>query len=277
MARDLLGLGPGGYGLLLAGVGAGAILGAAALPRARALLSVNGVVAGASLAFALACLGIAWLRSLPLVAGSLMLAGTAWITALASLNGAAQSVLPGWVRSRGMALYQLVLQGGQALGAAAWGLLAQRSDSRLAFTVMAAGLGAGLLAAARWPLRPSGDLDLRLYASGEPAVVLDPRPGAGPVLVTVEYRVAVEDQAAFRAVMRKVGRARRRTGAERWGLFQDGADPELLVETFLVPTWEEHLRQHAERMTVTDRRSAEEARSFMVEGREPRVRHLFFA
>jgi MFS family permease len=278
VAREGLGLGAGGYGLLLGGVGVGAILGAFVLPPARGLLSVNQLVAVASLAFALGCLCLAWLPSLPLVAAALILVGMAWITVLASLNGSAQNVLPAWVRSRGMALYQLVLQGGQALGAVAWGLLAQRSDARVAFAVIAGGLATGVVGAWRWPLRPLGDLDLRLYSAGDPPfVALDPRPDAGPVLVTVEYRVRLEDQEAFKAAMHRVGRTRRRTGAERWGLFQDGTDPEILLETFLVPTWEEHLRQHLERTTVADRLYAEQARSYQVEGTEPRVRHLFFA
>jgi quinol monooxygenase YgiN len=176
-----------------------------------------------------------------------------------------------------MAVYLLVFQAGQALGALVWGVVAQRSDTRLAFTAMAAGLAAGLAGARRWRLRPLGDLDLTPHAWPEPQLAFEPNPRAGPVLVTVEYRVPPERQEGFREAMTRVARARRRTGAERWALYQDGADPEAFVETYVVPTWEEHLRQHTERPTVTDRRFIDEARSFQVDGGEPRVRHLFFA
>jgi hypothetical protein len=74
-----------------------------------------------------------------------------------------------------------------------------------------------------------------------------------------------------------VGRARRRSGGERWGLFQDGADPERFVEAYLVGTWEEHLRQHQERTTQTDRLFEERALELVAEGTEPRVEHLLWA
>ena len=48
-----------------------------------------------------------------------------------------------------------------------------------------------------------------------------------------------------------VGRARRRTGAVRWSVYRDAERPERFIEMFIVPTWQEHVRQH-ERRTVTD-------------------------
>ena len=38
---------------------------------------------------------------------------------------------------------------------------------------------------------------------------------------------------------------RRREGAVRWDLFRDLADSDRYLETFLVPSWAEHMRQHA--------------------------------
>jgi ABC-type siderophore export system fused ATPase/permease subunit len=73
--------------------------------------------------------------------------------------------------------------------------------------------------------------------------------------------------------MQAVGRTRRRSGATRWTLFQDAADPDHFVETFIVPSWEEHLRQH-ERITVADRRFEERAHSLLADGQAPRVTHL---
>ena len=60
--------------------------------------------------------------------------------------------------------------------------------------------------------------------------------------------------------MRKVGRVRRRTGARRWGLWHDPASPERFLETFVVDSWEEHLRQH-QRVTATDRALEDAARA----------------
>ena len=97
------------------------------------------------------------------------------------------------------------------------------------------------------------------------------------MLVRVEYRVPAERQDEFREVMRRLGRSRRRTGAERWSLFQDASDPERFVESYVVRSWEEHMRQHYERLTKLDEAIEQRARSLVVDGHEPRVEHLLFA
>ena len=92
-------------------------------------------------------------------------------------------------------------------------------------------------------------------------------------MVTLTYRVPDENTVAFTGAMRHVGRSRRRTGALRWELFRDGSDPTRFVESYLVGTWAEHLRQHENRLTGADRRFEQEARRH-VDG-EPEVAHLF--
>jgi len=237
------------------------------------------VVMAGTVAFALASVVLAWVHVVAAVAVALVITGFAWIAVLSSLNATAQHVLPDWVRSRGMALYIIVFQGGQALGAFAWGVVVDRGDTRLAFSVVAGGLlVAGYAAARRWPLRSPGTIDPRpVQPYPEPDMVLDPAPPHRPVLVTVEYRVPAERADAFREAMQPVGRARRRSGGERWGLFQDGSDPERFLEVYVVPTWEEHLRQHQERVTQTDRLFEERALALTSESSEPRVEHLLWA
>ena len=95
----------------------------------------------------------------------------------------------------------------------------------------------------------------------------------GPVLITLTYDVPESDAVAFGEAMGHVGRSRRRTGALRWELFRDGSDPTKFVESYLVGTWAEHLRQHEDRLTGADRRVEEQARRF-ARG-EPRIAHLF--
>jgi MFS family permease len=277
-ARDELHLGSGGYGLLLGAVGIGAVLGAVSLARVRGLRSPDELLVAAGLGFAVACGVCAVVHIAAIAAFALVLAGASWIATTSSLNGTAITVLPSWVRSRGLALYTLVFQGGQALSALAWGLVAQFAGSRAALGAVAGGLVAGLAGARRWRMPAAGELDVSPQPwPVDPPLVFEPDPSAGPILVTVEYRVAPERHERFRDAMREVGRARRRTGAERWGLFQDGAAPEDFVETFVVATWEEHLRQHSERSTAGDRAALAEATAMAVASGPPRVRHLFFA
>lgn len=274
VASRQLHLGSGGYGLLLGGVGIGAVLGATVLPSMRNRGSLDALISAATVAFAAACLG---LGSLHVVAAALvlvLLAGVAWVTALGALMGSAQMILPSWVSARGMALFLLVFHGGQAGGAILWGAVADRTGTDVAFLVVAAGLVVGLAAVPRYRVRSGEDLDLspsRHWA--EPQLALERDPGASPVLVTVEYRVPAENHAAFRDAMQAVGRARRRSGATRWSLFQDAADPDRFVETSVVPSWEEHLRQH-ERVTVADRRFEERAHALLMDGEAPRTTHL---
>jgi quinol monooxygenase YgiN len=80
--------------------------------------------------------------------------------------------------------------------------------------------------------------------------------------VTVEYTVASEREEAFLEAMGKLRQTRRQTGATRWGLYRDGDRPNRFVELFTVPSWEEHLRQHAGRLTATDQDVEEAALAF---------------
>jgi hypothetical protein len=86
----------------------------------------------------------------------------------------------------------------------------------------------------------------------DPVVTFVPRPDDGPVLVTVAYRVPEDKMTDFVDAMRRVEQHRRRTGAYRWGLFRDLAAPDRFLETFVVDSWVEHLRQHGRSTTATD-------------------------
>jgi MFS family permease len=250
--------------------------GAFVLPPLRARLSLNVLVAVASLAYAAALLVIGLLETVPFVVGALVLAGLSWIAVLSSLNASAQTLLPDWARARGLAYYTLTFQGGQAVGALVWGAVAATAGLEVAFAAAAAGLVAGVAAGRRLRL-VALDVDLSPARHWpEPHLVLEPEPGDGPVLVTVEWHVEPEDADAFRAAMEPVGRSRRRTGARRWGLFQDGADPTRFLEVWVVGSWEEHLRQHDERLTVRDEELEARARALARAG-DPEVRHLLSA
>lgn len=80
--------------MLLGAVGAGAILGAIALPRLRQRLNADGLVLLAAVftAVVMAALSLAPPQWLAVVL--LLVLGAGWIIALTTLNGAAQGVLP---------------------------------------------------------------------------------------------------------------------------------------------------------------------------------------
>ena len=124
-------------------VGAGAILGAIALPRLRQRLNADGLVLLAAVltAVVMAALSLAPPQWLAVVL--LLVLGAGWIIALTTLNGAAQGVLPNWVRGRGLAIYLMVFNGAMAAGSLLWGLVAQ--ELGVAATLLVGGVG--LLAA----------------------------------------------------------------------------------------------------------------------------------
>ena len=278
VAHDRLHLGSGGYGLLLGAVGIGAVGGAFVLAAARARWSADHVVAAATFAFALVALVLAWSRSTPLVALALVIGGLAWIAVLSSFNASAQVALPGWVRARGMATYLLVFQGGQAFGSFGWGTLATHTSTKVALSAVAGCLVAGLaVSSRRHKLATTVALDMTPAPHWtEPDLALEPDPHR-PVLVTVEYRVRAENHERFREEMQRLGRSRRRTGAERWSLYQDAADPNRFVENYLVDSWEEHIRQLAERQTALDIGIQQRVLALTEDGSASPAQHLIFA
>ena len=96
----------------------------------------------------------------------------------------------------------------------------------------------------------------------------------GPVLVTAEYVIVRERKTEFLEAIHLYERVRRRDGASRWGIFHDTEFGDHYLETFLVSSWAEHLRQH-DRQTQADRELEERIRSCLV--RDPEVRHLIYA
>ena len=96
------------------------------------------------------------------------------------------------------------------------------------------------------------------------------------MLITVDYRVPSDRAAEFIAAMQAMNIFRRREGALSWGIFRDLADPDRYVETFLVPSWAEHVRQHA-RVTIDDQATEARAFAFLQPGVAPAAAHLIAA
>lgn len=273
VARRMLGGSAGFYGILLGAVGAGAILGAVLLPRLRARLDADGLVLLASLITAgvMAALVAAppqWVAVL-----LLLLLGVGWIIALTTLNGVAQSILPNWVRGRGLAVYLTVFNGAMAAGSLGWGLIAQEIGVPMA--LLAGAIGLVLVAAAFHRVKlPAGEADLQPSNHWpEPLVAQPVSNDRGPVMVQVQYRVRQEDRAAFVRAMQVLSAERRRDGAYAWGLTEHTGEPECLMEWFLVESWAEHMRQH-QRVSKADADIQAEALRFHVGPRPPVVHHF---
>ncbi|MDZ4325897.1 MAG: MFS transporter [Pseudomonas sp.] len=269
-----LAAGPGTYGVLLGCIGAGAILGALSLPRIRARFDPDALVLIATLTYAAGIWGFATIRStIPLYAMAVA-CGFAWIAVLSTLQVAAQTAVPEWVRARAISLYITVFSAGMAIGSLAWGAVAQQSSVELALLVAAGGTFVAGVVGWRFKVGPASRLNLEPSRHWPiPETATDTDIDRGPVLVTIEYEIAEEHRGEFLALMRELGKSRRRDGAVQWGIVEETARPGVFLEYFLAGSWLEHLRQH-ERVTEDDRTLQERIRAMHLHDTQPLVRHF---
>ncbi len=273
VARQLLGGDASFYGILLGAVGAGAIAGALVMPKLRARFNADGLLLGAAVitALVMAALSLAppkWLAIL-----ILLFLGGAWITALTTLNGAAQAILPNWVRGRGLAVYLTVFNGAMTAGSLGWGAVGEAVGVPYTLLIGAIGLLFAGLVMHRIKL-PSGDADL--IASNhwpEPLVAEPVAHDRGPVLILIEYKVEKHHRTAFLHALDQMSEERRRDGAYGWGITEDSADPEKMVEWFMVESWAEHLRQH-HRVSQADADLQGKLLGYHIGPDKPVVRHF---
>ena len=260
------------YGLLLGAIGVGAIMGSLVLNPLKGVLGPDllVVVATGGTAVAMAVLGIA--HNAPVALAACFLAGVMWTLILAALYVSAQVALPDWVRGRGLAIFLTVIFGATTLGSAIWGHIAALQGIPVSMHAATAGLV--LAIPLTWRSKLQTGLGLNLTPSMHwraPHVAYDVELNQGPVLVTVRYRVASEQQPEFLAAMKEIGRERKRDGAYAWNVFEDIASDDTFTETFLIESWLELMHQH-ERVTTADARMEECVRTLLLES--PQVTHF---
>lgn len=273
IARFQVGGGPQTLGLLVAAIGAGAVIGAVILPRLRARYSRDVLVAGATALYAAAMVGVALLTDTLALAMAMLLSGAAWIAALSSLQVAAQLALPDWVRSRGLAVFMATFMGSMAFGSLLWGSIAQHTTLQAALLVAAAGALFSARLTWRWKISGIEDLDLSPSMHWPAPVAHDTvTHDRGPVMVTIAYRVHPARRDEFLALIRDIGKGRRRDGAFSWGIVEDSGQPHRFLEYFMVESWLEHLRQHS-RVTNADRILQDRVRRLLADGSEPEIAH----
>jgi MFS family permease len=265
-----------GYGILLGCFGTGAIGGALVMQAARARWSTEAVVSVAITILGAMTAAIAWFHTLAGLMLIMLVSGGAWITFISLANALVQTLAPDWVRARVLAIFMLITQGGLAAGSVVWGAVASRTsvDAALLTAGLATIATIALGLAARLPDQVADVSPWNHWRMPPLAGNAVPGLDEGPVLVTVEYRVDPDQAPAFLEAMERYGRVRRRDGASRWGIFRDVEHRNVYLESFIVTSWAEHLRQH-ERLTRADSDLEQTVRRH-ADG-EPVVRHLIYA
>lgn len=240
------------YGLLMAVSGVGAVIGAILLPTLGMRFSRNLQFGVATALYAIALLALSATRNYWLVGVLTLLIGIAWIVLFSSMTVTAQLTVPDWVRARALSIVMLTYGGSTALGSALWGYLSDVGSVAVSIYCAVAGLLATLLLSKIFPIaseRKNISSATRQWA--EPEFSIQIAHSRGPIMVTVQYIVPHNNQDVFLGMMQKIRRTRGRNGAFFWEIFQDALNTEQFIETFLVESWLEYLRQR-ERMTDTD-------------------------
>ncbi|MDI6428037.1 MFS transporter [Cronobacter dublinensis] len=273
VARRELGLGPGGYGIMLACIGIGAVCGAVVLPRLRKRFDPDRLMTINSAMFAVSLLALAFIRHLWLLNAFLFLTGFAWIAVLSTLNMGAQRSAAKWVKARALAVYLTFFFGAMTAGSALWGQLASHSGIASALCVATVGLLLASLTARRWKLNKDPDLNLEIRDIDSRASSLDISHERGPVMVMYEYQIDPDDVYDFVVCIQEIRRVRQRGGALSWSVYEDIQRPGMFIESFVIGTWIEHLRQ-LERHTVNDLLIQSRVQAFHRGGARPAARYF---
>jgi hypothetical protein len=165
----------------------------------------------------------------------------------------------------------MVLFGAQGLGAVVWGVVADAYGLTAAFVASAVVLALGTASLRRWPLFDTANMDRSVVVRPDPDVTFDGS-DEGPVVVVTTYAIAPEHEDAFKRAMVRVRESRYRTGATEWGLYRNGERPGDFEEIYVVASWDEHLRQHRERLTPADLDFEDAAKSLATT--PPTTQHL---
>lgn len=265
---------PIAYGFLLGSFGFGAVLGAMVLQRTRSKLSTETLLSSATAIFAAIVLSLALLRTPAILCFLMLFGGASWTAIMSLFNIMVQELAPDWVRARVLAVYLFVFQGSVTVGSTLWGFVALRTGVHA--TLAAASIGtAACLLLRPWFRLPNTKLDLSIWNHWvKPAMIEEPDPDDGPVLVTVKYVIDPAKAPEFLHQIHNYERVRRRDGAISWGIFVDTEAPNTYLESFQVDSWAEHERQH-NRFTQADSEVEKRVLSYAIKPVE--VQHYIYA
>lgn len=251
VAHDRLQLSSVGLGVATGALGLGAVAGTFFIAPLRDRVSVNVFAAGGSATYGLVLVVLAVSTSAPLTILALLPAGVAWVGVQSTWMMLANQALPGWVRPRVIAILLLVFQGSQALGAVAWGLLADAIGTPQALGTAAACLAVTVHGFRRRGLTGTEDMEpLRI----DPQHDLEIADLTGPVQVEHAYEVAEPRREAFLQAARDLRMSRLRMGAQAWVLLVDPRRPSHFVERYRLAAAPDLHLMGRQRLTVPEDR-----------------------
>ncbi|WP_420381748.1 MFS transporter [Novosphingobium sp.] len=159
-----------GYGLVVGAFGAGSVLCALWVGAVRRRIGSENLIGLSTVLFAGSHMLLSVAHGLPIALVAAMIAGVGWIAVLTSLNVAMQLRSPDAILARCMSIYQAVVFGGMAIGAWAWGALADQVGLVATLRLSALWLAVSLLLrlVAPMPARDEGRIEPPVVIREEP-------------------------------------------------------------------------------------------------------------
>ncbi len=147
LARDVLGAGPQGYGLLMAASGLGAFAGGLTLARRLQHRPPMPSFLGGTALFLLGVLALSFCRHFWQAVPAMALTGFGMVTQLSTGNSLLQLNVPDHLRGRIMSLFGLIIIGSTPLGSLLYGSVAQYLGTQPTLTLgsLTAGLGVAVM------------------------------------------------------------------------------------------------------------------------------------
>jgi MFS family permease len=275
-----------GYGILNGSLGLGAVTAAFTLAHVRRRFSTDRIIAAATFYCVFTLIVLARIHRPSIIIATLIGGGFCWTCTMASLNTSVQVSVPAWVQARALGAYMMTFQGGLALGSVLWGALAQRWGAPIALLCAAGGLAGTFPFVRHFRILQGGIPDTTPHQYKRAAPELAPFPEddpessdpaqAGPVRISIVYRIPTESYAEFTRLVHQLRRVRMRGGALRWGIYRDTDNPEHLNETFIMESWLDFLRSR-ERVTAADDRIRKQVWRLHRDSEPPKTSYQVYA
>lgn len=263
-AHDRLGMGSGGFGVLMALIGGGAVVAAVSFGGLRRRLRVKVFAACGAFVFAAALAVLATSTSAVAVAVAMFLVGMAWVSVQSTWMSMGHQFFPDWIRPRLIAVILLMFQGTQAVGSLMWGAISDAVGLEAALLTAAGVMAVSAVSLCVVGLGAESGIEPVLHREVSGVAPLSGGgvgasgvPG-GAVEVRYVYEVVDDDNPEFRSAMRALRRSRLRLGGRKWALERSPAEPGgaggsgRYVETYRVGSVAEFAEQEHVRLTVPE-------------------------
>ncbi len=255
------------YGVMLGGIGAGALLVMFFTDKLTEKLGASKLTMLASILLGVTLAGMILVKGVVLGTVMTVSAGVCYQVGYTAIMTSAQSSLPDWFQSRGMSVFMMTLSAGMGLGSIIWGLTATFGSLEWAFygaaglSVLFAVFGSRfrLDQAKDAKLDPVADLPIPEYLTEKDHSDFD-----RPVLVQHVYALGRIDEEKALHRLRKLKSVRARNGGRCWSLLENPEEDGCLVESYYIESKTHVLRQLG-RVMEDDHSQVEEVRQWLEE------------